>query len=52
MRGGIPAWNMFIGIGVYLDDLDLKLKPLIAGNRPRDADHCRHCRRDRLADQP
>jgi len=27
----IPAWNMFIGIGAYLDDLDLKLKPPIAG---------------------
>ncbi|MET0220634.1 MAG: methyl-accepting chemotaxis protein, partial [Tardiphaga sp.] len=26
---GIP-WNMFIGVGAYLDDLDLKLKPLIA----------------------
>ncbi|WP_284417855.1 MULTISPECIES: methyl-accepting chemotaxis protein [unclassified Bradyrhizobium] len=28
--GGIPAWNMFIGVGAYLDDLDLKLQPLIA----------------------
>src|SRR4051794_12963526 len=27
--GGIPAWNMFIGIGAYLDDLDLKLQPMI-----------------------
>ena len=27
---GIPAWNMFIGVGAYLDDLDLKLRPLIA----------------------
>ena len=26
---GIPAWNMFIGVGAYLDDLDLKLRPLI-----------------------
>jgi methyl-accepting chemotaxis protein len=28
---GIPAWNMFIGTGTYLDDLDVKLKPLIMG---------------------
>jgi methyl-accepting chemotaxis protein len=28
---GIPAWNMFIGTGAYLDDLDAKMKPLIAG---------------------
>jgi methyl-accepting chemotaxis protein len=25
----IPGWNMFIGTGAYLDDLDAKLKPVI-----------------------
>jgi methyl-accepting chemotaxis protein len=25
----IPGWNMFIGIGTYLDDLDAKLTPII-----------------------
>jgi methyl-accepting chemotaxis protein len=25
----IPGWNMFIGVGAYLDDLDTKLKPII-----------------------
>jgi methyl-accepting chemotaxis protein len=24
----IPGWNMFVGTGVYLDDLDAKLKPI------------------------
>jgi methyl-accepting chemotaxis protein len=24
----IPAWNMYIGTGVYLDDLDAKMKPI------------------------
>jgi methyl-accepting chemotaxis protein len=24
----IPGWNMYVGTGVYLDDLDAKLKPL------------------------
>ena len=25
----VPGWNMFIGTGAYLDDLDAKLKPVI-----------------------
>jgi methyl-accepting chemotaxis protein len=25
----IPGWNMFVGSGAYLDDLDAKLKPVI-----------------------
>jgi len=25
----IPGWNMFLGSGAYLDDLDTKLKPMI-----------------------
>jgi methyl-accepting chemotaxis protein len=25
----IPGWNMFVGTGAYLDDLDTKLKPVI-----------------------
>lgn len=25
----IPGWNMFVGTGVYLDDLDAKLMPII-----------------------
>ncbi len=25
----IPGWNMFVGTGVYLDDLDAKLRPII-----------------------
>lgn len=25
----IPGWNMFVGTGAYLDDLDAKLKPII-----------------------
>jgi methyl-accepting chemotaxis protein len=25
----IPGWNMFVGTGAYLDDLDAKLKPVI-----------------------
>ena len=25
----IPGWNMFVGTGAYLDDLDAKLKPLV-----------------------
>ena len=25
----VPGWNMFLGSGAYLDDLDAKLKPLI-----------------------
>ena len=25
----IPAWNMFVGTGVYIDDLDAKLKPIV-----------------------
>ena len=49
---GIPAWNMFIGVGAYLDDLDLKLQPLIAAIGLAMLRDCRHCRRDRLADQP
>ncbi|WGS20086.1 MULTISPECIES: methyl-accepting chemotaxis protein [unclassified Bradyrhizobium] len=24
----IPGWNMFVGTGVYLDDLDAKMKPI------------------------
>ncbi|MEH2540296.1 MULTISPECIES: methyl-accepting chemotaxis protein [unclassified Bradyrhizobium] len=26
----IPGWNMFIGTGAYLDDLDAKMKPIAA----------------------
>ncbi|MCA6114698.1 cache domain-containing protein [Bradyrhizobium sp. WSM 1738] len=26
----IPGWNMFVGTGAYLDDLDAKMKPLAA----------------------
>ena len=26
----IPGWNMFVGTGAYLDDLDTKLKPIAA----------------------
>ena len=25
----VPGWNMFLGTGAYLDDLDAKLKPII-----------------------
>ncbi|MBR1224132.1 MULTISPECIES: methyl-accepting chemotaxis protein [unclassified Bradyrhizobium] len=25
---GIPGWNMFVGTGAYLDDLDAKMKPI------------------------
>jgi methyl-accepting chemotaxis protein len=25
----IPGWNMFVGTGAYLDDLDAKLKPIV-----------------------
>jgi methyl-accepting chemotaxis protein len=25
---GLPAWNMFVGTGAYLDDIDEKLKPV------------------------
>ncbi len=25
----VPGWNMFVGTGAYLDDLDAKLKPVI-----------------------
>jgi len=25
----IPGWNMFVGTGVYLDDLDTKMRPII-----------------------
>jgi methyl-accepting chemotaxis protein len=25
---GLPAWNMFVGTGAYLDDLDAKLRPV------------------------
>ena len=24
----IPGWNMFVGTGAYLDDLDARMKPL------------------------
>src|SRR5207247_2627027 len=26
----IPGWNMFVGTGAYLDDLDTKMKPIAA----------------------
>ncbi|WP_425987763.1 methyl-accepting chemotaxis protein [Afipia sp. DC4300-2b1] len=26
---GVPGWNMFVGTGAYLDDLDAKLMPII-----------------------
>jgi methyl-accepting chemotaxis protein len=26
---GIPSWNMFVGTGAYLEDLDAKLKPIM-----------------------
>lgn len=26
---GIPGWNMFVGTGAYLDDLDAKLMPIV-----------------------
>src|SRR5260221_10109177 len=25
----VPGWNMYLGTGAYLDDLDAKLKPVI-----------------------
>ena len=25
----VPGWNMYLGTGAYLDDLDAKLKPII-----------------------
>ncbi|MBQ8101820.1 MULTISPECIES: methyl-accepting chemotaxis protein [unclassified Afipia] len=27
--GAIPGWNMFVGTGAYLDDLDAKLMPIV-----------------------
>lgn len=26
---GVPGWNMFVGTGAYLDDLDAKLMPIV-----------------------
>ena len=48
----IPGWNMFVGSGAYLDDLDAKLKPVIWALGLAILDHRRDLRRHRLADRP
>ena len=48
----IPGWNMFVGTGAYLDDLDTKMKTDRRGARACHSRHRAGCRQHRLDDRP
>ena len=48
----IPGWNMFVGTGAYLDDLDAKMKPLAWVLGLAILGIARGCRQHRLDDRP
>src|SRR4051812_23664004 len=45
----VPGFDMYLGTGAYLDDLDAKMKPIAGGRHSR---HCRDRRQHRLDDRP
>ena len=52
MRSHVPGFNMYLGTGAYLDDIDAKLKPIawLLGLAILGIAH--HRRQHRLADRP
>ncbi len=48
----IPGWNLFVGTGAYLDDLDAKLMPVVWTLGLAVLNHWCVCRRGCLADRP